>query len=349
MTGEIPSPAMPKNQYTAAVIGAGRIGMGLELDPLRLKPATHFGMWQSHPRTHLAAVCDTDPEKLEIAKAKAPGIRTFTSPEKLLSEIRPDLVSIATWRDSHYDIMKLALEHGVPAIVLEKPIAETMEQAREIVDEANERNIHLLINHRRRFDPLLYKLRDDMEGGLIGEILQVTCFYVYGLVTTGTHLIDALRFFLKDIAGDMAWVSGFPNPFETFHPEDDPQVDGFIGFENGLKTSVQSMNLKDYDLFEFQFYGRRGKVVFKNTGRDIEIFRVRKSPEHTGMTELTAQPSERRGGAPRDLFGTMADNAIDCLEGRATSLSTGEDSLKALEVLLAMRESAEHGGRVVII
>ena len=345
----VPSPAMPKKQYTAAVIGTGRIGMGLESDPLRVKPATHFGMWQSHPRTRLAAVCDRDPEKLEIAKTREPGIATFTSPGNLLDEIGPDLVSISTWRDSHYDMMKLALRYGVPAIVLEKPIAETMEQAREIVDEANERNIHLLINHRRRFDPLLHKLRDEMADGLIGELLQVTCFYVYGLLTTGTHLIDALRFFFKDIAGEMAWVSAHPCAFDTFHPEDDPNVDGFIGFENGLKAAVQSLSMKDYDFFEFQFYGRQGKVVVKNIGRDIEIYKVRDSSEHVGFTELADEADERRGGAPRDLFGTMADNAVDCLEGRAESLSTGEDSLKALEVLLAMRESAGHGGRVVKI
>ena len=349
MTDEGSTPAMPENQYTAAVIGTGRIGMLLESDPLRQKPSTHFGMWQSNPRTRLAAVCDPDPEKLEIAKTRETGIATFTSAEKLLDEIRPDLISISTWRDSHYDMMKLAFKYGVPAIVLEKPIAETMSQAREIVDEANERNVHLLINHRRRFDPLVHKLKDELADGLIGELLQVSCFYVYGLLTTGTHLIDALRFFLGNIAGEMAWVAAHPCTFETFHPDDDPNVDGFIGFENGLKAAVQSLSMKDYDFFEFQFYGRRGKVVFKNIGRDIEIYRVRDSSEHEGFTELAGEADERWGGAPRDLFGTMADNAIDCLEGRATPLSTGEDSLKALEVLLAMRESADHGGRVIKI
>jgi hypothetical protein len=43
----------------------------------------------------------------------------------------------------------------------------------------------------------------------------------------------------------------------------------------------------------------------------------------------------------------LADNAIGCLDGTQTSLSTGEDSLKALEVLLAMRESAAAGGRAI--
>jgi predicted dehydrogenase len=337
----------PDGRYTAALIGAGRIGMMLEADPKRVKPATHFGMWTTHPKTRLDAVCDSDPEKLTQATALSPGVRTFTNPERLLAEARPDLVSIATWKDSHYAMMKLALKHGVPVIVLEKPIAEAREHAQEIVEEAAQKGIHILVNHRRRFDPLLHTLREELRQGLIGELLQVTCYYVFGLVTTGTHLVDTLRMLLKDVAGEVSWVSAMPNALPTFHPADDPNIDGFIGFESGLKAAVQSLSMKDYDLFEFHFFGRRGRVVFKNVGRDIEIYRVIESGEHQGFTELENVPSERRGGAPRNLFRLLADNAVSCLEGQTSSLSTGEDSLKALEVLLAMHRSAAAGGSIV--
>jgi len=50
------------------------------------------------------------------------------------------------------------------------------------------------------------------------------------------------------------------------------------------------MDMKDYDIFDFYFYGREGKVVFKNIGRDIEIFKVIDSPEHRGFTELSNHP-----------------------------------------------------------
>ena len=339
-------PVMAKT-FTAAVIGIGRIGMLLEKDPKRLKPATHFGMWANHPRMRLAAVCDSDPEKLKVAQELLPGVKTYIDPERLLAEVGPGAVSIATWRDSHYDMMKLALKHKVPAVVLEKPIAEKREHAAEIVAEARAQGMHLLVNHRRRFDPLLYPLRDEMKAGGFGEMLQVSSYYVYGLVTTGTHLIDTLRMFLTGVAGEVRWVSAFPNMLKTFHPPDDANIDGMLGFDSGLKATVQSLSMKDYDLFEFDFFGRKGKVTLKNVGRDIEIRRVVESPEHQGFTELDDANPERRGGKPRDLFRFMADNAIDCLEGRATSLSTGEDSLKALEILLAMQQSAAAGGRVV--
>ncbi len=340
---------MEKDEYTAAIIGIGRIGMMLEFDPKRLKPATHFGMWAGHPRVNLRAVCDSDPKKFEIAKSLSPTIETYSSAEDMLRETKPDIVSIATWKDTHYEMMKLALRNNVPAIVCEKPIAEQYEHAKEISEEAKLKGTHLFINHRRRFDNVLYELCEDIKNNIVGEIVQVSAYYVYGLVTTGTHVIDTLSFLLKDVAGEIRWVVAFGNPFEHFHPEGDPCVDGVIGFENGLKASVQSLNIKDYDIFNFYFYGRKGLIVLKNIGRDIEIFTIRDSPEHQGFTELSDEPLVRRGGAPRDQFRFLADNVIDCLQGRATSLSTAEDSVKALEVLLAIQKSAAEGGKRVEI
>ncbi|MFH1189214.1 MAG: Gfo/Idh/MocA family oxidoreductase [Candidatus Omnitrophota bacterium] len=343
------SAIIEKDKYIAAIIGIGRIGMLLESDPKRLKPATHFGMWSKDPRIELKAVCDSNPKNLEIAGSMLPSVRCYSSAEEMLRDVKPDIVSIATWKDTHYGMMKAALNHDVPAIVCEKPIAEKHEHAREIVDEARRKGTHLFINHRRRFDPLLYPLRDEMKNGSIGEIIQASCYYVYGLVTTGTHVIDTLRFFLRDIAGEIVWVAGFPNKFEHFHPKGDPCIDAFIGFENGLKVSLQSLNIRDYDIFNFYFYGRKGAAIFKNIGRDIEIYRIVDSPEHQGFTELSATPSEQRGGAPRNQFGFLADNVIDCLRGKASSRSTGEDSMKTLEVLVAIQKSAESGGKVVKI
>jgi predicted dehydrogenase len=334
-------------RYRAALIGAGRIGMLLEHDPKRLKPATHFGMWAGHPRVDLVAVCDADPDKLGVALELAPGVATYEDAAELLAAERPDVVSIATWKDSHYELCKLALEHGVGAIVLEKPIAERYEHAREIVDEARRQGVELLVNHRRRFDPLLYPLRDELRNGLVGAVQQVSGYYVYGLVTTGTHLVDTLRFLLGDVAGDISWVAAFPNERPHFAPPDDPCVDGFLGFASGTKAAMQSLDLRRYDLFQVDVYGETGRVSLRSIGRDVTLHRVVPSPEHDGFSELEAQPSERRGGSPRDQFRMLADNAIGCLDGTETSLSTGEDSLKALEVLLAMRASADAGGRLI--
>ena len=57
--------------------------------------------------------------------------------------------------------------------------------------------VKVLVNHRRRYDDEIIKLTKLIKKGIIGEILQVSSHYVYGLLTTGTHVIDTLRFLFK--------------------------------------------------------------------------------------------------------------------------------------------------------
>ena len=49
---------MNKKKIKVSVIGAGRIGLKLEFDKKRLKPATHFGMWIKNKYTNLSSFCD---------------------------------------------------------------------------------------------------------------------------------------------------------------------------------------------------------------------------------------------------------------------------------------------------
>jgi predicted dehydrogenase len=319
--------------------------MLLEDDRKRLKPATHVGMWLAQPRVDLVAIADSDPAKLDRARTLAPGATLYADAQTLLAEHRPDIVSIATWKDTHLEMLELALANGVRAIVCEKPIAERSEDARAVVDAIAAAGAHLFVNHRRRFDAVVHVLRNEIASGAYGQILQASGYYVYGLTTTGTHLVDTLRFLLLEHAGEVVWAAGHPNELPHFHPPGDPCVDGFVGFENGLKASLQSGDMKAYDLFDVELYGTKGKAVLKAIGREVEIHRVVPSPEHEGFTELESLAGERRGGRPRDQFGFLAEHVLDCLEGRAVSISTGEDALRALEILQAVERSANEDGR----
>lgn len=335
--------------YRTAVIGSGRIGMLLEDDPKRIKPATHVGMWLRNERTQLVAICDSDPEKLRAAAKYGNEIETYLDPGLLLTETNPDILSIATPNETHCEVAKLAIEHRVPVVICEKPISDDLAQAKEVVALASEKGVKLIIHHSRRFDSMLYTLKEDITNGLLGEMLQASTYYVYGLVSTGTHLVDTLRFLFKDVAGEIIWVAGYPSDLDKFEPEDDPCLDGIIAFESGFKVTLQSLNMKDYNIFDFYLYGRKGKAVYRNVSRDIDIYPVVEAPGHAGFTELSQEPLEHRGGEARDFFTGLGENAVDCLEGKATPLSTGEDSVIALEVLLAIRESAAAGGSRVML
>ena len=101
-----------------AVIGVGRIGMLLEQDKKRLKPATHFGMWNTNKKAQLVAVCDEDLSKEKIVKKLNKKVIFYEDAKKMLNETKPEIVSISTWKNTHFKFCKMCIENKVKTIVL---------------------------------------------------------------------------------------------------------------------------------------------------------------------------------------------------------------------------------------
>ncbi len=120
----------------------------------------HTKMFAQIPTVELVGVYDVDKEKA-VRIAAEHGTEVFSDYEQLLAQIQA--VSIATTTVSHYDVARLALEKGVHAFI-EKPITETIDQAKALVDLADARKLALQVGHIERFNPAIlaleqYKLR----------------------------------------------------------------------------------------------------------------------------------------------------------------------------------------------
>ena len=133
--------------------------------------------------------------------------------------------------------------------------------------EDKTKKVKVLVNHRRRYDEKIIDLRKKIKSGIIGKITQVSSFYVYGVLTTGTHLVDTLRMLLNDTAGEVKKVIGFNNYFGFHCPKDDKNIDGILIFENNLKATIQSLDIKKYDNFDIYLYGTKGKILISGIGR----------------------------------------------------------------------------------
>ena len=333
-----------------AIIGVGRIGMLLELDKKRVKPASHFGMWNSNRKVSLEAICDEDTRKIRIAKKLNKKVQFFTDAKKMLTTIKPDIVSISTWKNTHFKFCKLCIENNIKTIVLEKPLANTLNQSKILMRLINKNKTKVLVNHRRRFDEQVIKLKKLIKSGKIGKINQVSCFYVYGLLTTGTHVVDTLRMLLKDIAGEVIKVIGIENNNNDFTPKDDKNYDAILFFRNGLKVCMQSLNIKDYDIFDFYFYGSKGKISFTGIGRTANLHNIIQSPEHTNFTELNSKSFKIFGDKPRKQFRTLSENAIQCLLNKKTlPLCTAEDSFIDMKIIEAIKKSANNNSKITYI
>lgn len=122
------------------------------------------------PGAEVAAVADLDTGKLATVKRRFPAVHTTTNFNDLLSDSSIDAVAIATPVNTHFELAMAALKAG-KHVWVEKPMTETSEQARQLIDEAQKRNLVLLVDHTFIYTGAVTKMKSLIEGGDVGQVL----------------------------------------------------------------------------------------------------------------------------------------------------------------------------------
>lgn len=126
----------------------------------------HAPLIQSAPGLALAAVVSRDPAKVH---ADLPGMRVEADIASVLADPGIALVVIATPNDSHAPLAHAAIEAG-KAVVIDKPLALTLDEARAVATHAAARGTLLSVFHNRRWDGDFLTIRRTIEEGLIGKV-----------------------------------------------------------------------------------------------------------------------------------------------------------------------------------
>ena len=141
-----------------AVAGAGIIGLA------------HIGVTQKSTTCRLCAIVDPSPAAVDVA-ARA-GVPLYRSLDELIAHDRPDGVILATPNPLHVPQALQCIAAGL-AVLLEKPIAPTVAEARTLVDAADAAGARLLIGHHRAHSPIMAKARQVLQSGQLGRLVAV--------------------------------------------------------------------------------------------------------------------------------------------------------------------------------
>ena len=331
--------------YKAAVVGCGRIGVLDDLDPLKLRPASHAGAFFFDRRFELAALCDTNGIALARAGKIFPAARLYADIREMMRKEKPDVVAVAVPVERHWNVVHEAVLGGARLVICEKPFAAAAAAGRKIIAFCRRRGAMLLVNHMRRFDRLLSQTAADIQRGRYGKIKQVRALYVNGWQNSGTHLIDLLRWSL----GEADWISAHKNPSFSFAHRGDFNLDAIIETRSGARIIFQSLERNDYGIFEVEFYGSKGMVAVRDLGFAVESVPLCESRRYSGTKALDFDGRKIAKNEKTSFMAAMARHAADCLDGSAKPLATGEDALAALRILTAGRKSAAAGGRKIFI
>jgi predicted dehydrogenase len=202
----------------------------------------------------------------------------------------------------------------------------------------------LQIDHQRRFDKFHQAIRDFIIGGKLGKIQQVSFYYTAGIANTGSHMFDLLRFFF----GDVSWVIAFPS--ENKSPtESDPNFDGVIRFKNNVFCTIHACDVNNFSIFEMDIVGEKGRLIITHSGFDLDFYEVRDSDLFSGYKELYSGEPPVDVNLPRDFMINGVKHLVKCLENSKPSISSGEDGLRALELICAFHESAKEDGKKIYL
>lgn len=143
-------------------IGTGVIGFGYWGPKL----ARNFA---NNPACNLVAVSDTSADRRQTAAELYPGVGVTSDYRQLISNPRVDAVAICTPVSSHFDLALACLRAGKHVIV-EKPIANTTEQAARLIEEADRRGLVLIVDHTFLYTGAVRKIRELIEQGVLGDL-----------------------------------------------------------------------------------------------------------------------------------------------------------------------------------
>jgi predicted dehydrogenase len=158
----------------------------------------HCRVCANLPRVDLVGIAD-----LNEARGQEVAARYETTYYRDCGQLLPrlDAVTIATTTDSHFDLAKACLEQGLQVMV-EKPITETIEQAQQLVQIAEERGLMLQVGHIERFNPAFVELKNVTETmSLIGVTMRRLS--PFDLSNTDVDVVRDLMIHDLDLAVDL--------------------------------------------------------------------------------------------------------------------------------------------------
>jgi predicted dehydrogenase len=254
-----------------------------------------------------------------------------------------DIVSVATHNLYHHQPVIEAAEAGIKVIMVEKPIAISVEWARKMVEACEQQGSRLIVEHTRRFLPHYRKLRQMILDGAVGQIKTVSVEGCRPLLHNGTHNVD-LAFYLS--GAEARRVSGFLNAEEVA----DPGGGGIIDCANGLRIFVNCVAERREWFDQVVITGTAGRMQWSERTSVWNYGPLVDRPGAPYNADYELQPIAEmptRFDTAR-YFDWAARESIDCLLENRESISSGRDGLKALEAITAMHISHQTGAWVPV-
>ncbi len=147
------------------------------------------------PRGELVAVSTRTAERLQAFGDKWRVAARYIDYDRMFREERPDLVLVNTPPTVRLEVLESAERHGVPGLIVEKPLALQGEDYQDLCVFADQASIKVAINHQLHFHPRRQILQERVHAGAIGAIRTIRASARMNMAYQGTHVLQAIQAF----------------------------------------------------------------------------------------------------------------------------------------------------------
>jgi len=321
----------------------------------------HYEAWARIEEAGLAALAEPDPARAQAMARDFAVPRAFESLEALLAEVELDLIDIATPPETHHVLVAQAAARGL-AVVCQKPLAPTLDEARDIVALAEAAGIPLVVHENFRFQPWYRHAKALLEAGRLGRPHAIAFRLRPGdgqgprayldrqpyfqtmprflIHETGIHFVDVFRFLFGEVAAVSARLRRL-NP--AIAGEDAGYV--VFEFESGAGGIFDGNRLNDHvaencrlTMGEMWLEGSEGVLRLDGDGR------LWLKP-HGAAERAESFPWQDRGFAGDSVY-ALIRHVVDHLRRGVPVENAGRHYLRNIEIEDAIYRAHETGQRI---
>lgn len=308
---------------------------------------------KEHVGFNMVMVADTNFSRAQLL-AEEVGCEATTDWKKVATRDDIDIVIVSTPNNLHAPISITAMKNR-KHVLCEKPLGTNPDEAKQMVEIALKNNVKLKTGSNHRFHRGIWKARELVNNGSIGEINFIRCRYGHGgrpnydkewrakaelagggeLLDQGVHVMDLFRWFIGDFSEAVGFIT---TRFWNVAPLED---NGFALFrtEKGKVASLHVSWTEWRNLFSFEVYGQDGYVLVEGLGGNYDTERLIIGRRLPTLGPIHEETFKFLGQDPS--WYEEWRNFVAAIEEDKELLGSGYDGWQALRMVYAIYESSK--------
>jgi UDP-N-acetylglucosamine 3-dehydrogenase len=310
----------------------------------------HARVYSELDSAQLVGVADADPAAAAQAGRRF-HVPHFTEVGELLDRTQPQVVSVAVPTLLHLPVAREALRRGIH-LLIEKPIAYTVEEGAEIIHLAEQAGVVLTVGHVERYNPAIGALKARLTAGDLGRVFQIHARRlgpfparvrdVGVVIDLATHDVDIMRYLT---GADVVRVTA--ETARRIHTEHEDLLSGLLRFDNDTIGVLDINWLTPTKIRELLVTGERGLFQVNYLTQDLTFYENSTVPADWDALRTITGVSEGAIIRPRidkiEPLRVELERFVAAASGQPADLVSGRDGLHALAVARALVVAGESG------